>query len=646
MWKAWATGILLSISVMGSASQDGEWVSYGREPGGDRHSPLSQINSGNLSELRVAWSYRTGELAKYSGTRLHEQAAFEATPLMKDGVLYFCTPTNRVIALDAGSGKELWTYDPKVALKQGYSEVTSRGVSLWEDARKNDGEAGQRVLFMGTIDGRLVAIDARKGQPVSVFGEKGIVDLKKEAGPVRPGQFQVTSPPALTRDLVIVGASIGDNYAVQEAHGVVRAYHARSGRIRWSWDSVPRQSHQPGYNTWQGETAHRTGAANAWAPLSVDLERDLVFVATSSPSPDYYGGERRGPNLYANSLVALRASSGDFVWGFQAVHHDLWDFDIPMQPILVTLSKAGRRIEAVVFGTKMGHLFALDRATGESIFRNDERAVPQSDVPGEETWKTQLFPAELPLFGLRQVTQDDAWGLTEEDREAAREKIAALRSDGPFTPPSLGGSIVVPSNVGGFHWGGLSYDPARGILVGPVNRIAAVITLLTRWKAEEMRSQGVRLAGEFAPMRGTPYALIRDYLINFEKGLLPMTPPPWGTLAAVDLATCQLRWEVPLGFMLDVKKYPEARQWGSLNLGGALTTAGGLVFIAATVDGHLRAFETETGKLLWESPLPVPAQSTPMTYEWKGKQYLVIAAGGHGKLRTELGDYVLAYALP
>jgi quinoprotein glucose dehydrogenase len=426
----------------------------------------------------------------------------------------------------------------------------------------------------------------------------------------------------------------------------VRAYDARSGALRWSWDPIPRQPGEPGAETWRGPIALQTGSANVWPPISADPERDLVFLPTTSPSPDYYGGERRGQNLFANCVVALRASTGKLVWHFQTVHHDLWDYDTPMQPALITLERDGTVVPAVAIGTKSGHIFVLHRETGTPLFPVEERSVPQTDVPGEETSPTQPFPANLPVFGLRRVTLDDAWGLTPADVDAARQRIAALRYEGPFTPVSLRGSIEAPSNTGGFNWGGLSYDPARGILVGAVNRFAAVVQLFPRAHAPAATGPNIRLESEVGPMLQTPYVMTRTYLLNFDRGGLPQTKPPWGTLAAVNLKTGALQFEVPLGFMLDPQQYPEAEQWGSISLGGPITTAGGLVFIGATRDNHLRAFDIETGTLLWQFVLPAGAQATPMTYEIAGTQYVLIAAGGHGKLGTTLGDYVFAFALP
>jgi len=633
-------------SPLGPAVAPGEWPAYGRDPGGMRHSPLAQITRDNVARLEPAWTYRTGELATYQGTGLGARAAFEATPLMVDGALYLSTPTDRVIALDAATGRELWIYDPKLDLRLNYSEVTSRGVSTWTDPGKRRGEPGYRRIYAGTIDGRLIALDAATGRLAEDFGERGMIDLTVGTGAVRDGQYQVTSPPAVIGNLLIVGNAFGDNHGVETPHGLVRAYDARSGALRWSWDPIPRRPGDPGYETWNGPLAHRTGSANVWPPISADAERDLVFLPTTSPSPDYFGGERKGLNLFANCVVALRASTGQLVWHFQTAHHDLWDYDTPMQPLLLDIERDGRSVPAVAIGTKSGHIFVLNRETGAPIFPVEERPVPKSDVAGEETWPTQPFPANLPVFGLRTLGPDDGWGLTPADAEAARQRIAGLRHQGPYTPIGLSATAEAPSNVGGFNWGGLSYDPDRGIVVGAVNRIAAIVRLYPRAEAPARTGLNQRLESEIAPMLQTPYVLERTYLLDFAHGGVPLTRPPWGTLAAVNLRKAALQFEVPLGFMLDPAAHPDAERWGSISLGGPMTTAGGLVFIAATRDSYLRAFDIETGAVLWKAMLPAGAQATPMTYEIGGVQYVVIAAGGHGKLQTPLGDYVIAFALP
>lgn len=635
-----AFGLIVRNAVADEEAKAGEWSCYGRDAGGLRHSPLDQINRENVATLEVAWTFHTGDLEKLKEARSGGNSAFEATPLMIDGRLYFSTPTGRVFALDAASGEELWHFDPQIDLSHGYSEFTSRGVSTWVDANAPRGEPRHRRIYLATIDARLFCLDADTGTACEDFGTGGTVHLSSGIDVRYPGNYQVTSPPAVIGDLVIVGSAIGDNGRFDEPAGVVRAFDAKSGELKWSWDPIPRDPSDPGYETWKSEKAHKTGAANVWSIISADPARDLVFLPTSSPSPDYYGGERPGQNLYGNSVVALRASTGKPVWHYQVVHHDLWDYDVPAQPVLFDLKREGETIPAVAVGTKMGFLFVLHRETGEPLFPVEERPVPKTDVEGEASWPTQPFPTFLPKLGLH---EPKAWGLNDEARASAQERMDSLRFEGIYTPPSIQGSLIAPCNVGGLNWSGLSIDPERQVLVTNVNRLAAVIHLIPREDFGTARGQ--RLDVEYASQSGTPFGMSREIFIS--PAGLPATEPPWGTLAAIDLSTGKLMWEVPLGIAApELSLLPDASKWGSPNLGGAITTAGGLIFVAASRDNRFRAFDIETGERLWQATLPAGGQATPMTYELDGKQYVVLCAGGHGKLGTKLGDAVIAYTLP
>jgi quinoprotein glucose dehydrogenase len=640
---AFLLALVLAVGALAQnktkVSDASEWPAYGRDPGGSRYSPLTQINRDNVKNLKVAWSYRTGA-ADVKGRSAHN-AAFEATPIFVDGTLYLSTPFNRVIALDPLKGTARWSFDPKVDPTSGYSEVSSRGVSSWADRR-----SGKRRIYVATIDARLIALDATTGEPCKDFARDGQIDLTRDVRLVDRGDYQVTSPPAVIGDLIIVGSSIGDNRGVELERGVVRAYDARTGKLEWSWDPIPQAADDPARKTWQAESATRTGAANAWSIISVDRERGLVFVPTGSPSPDFYGGERKGNNEYANSVVALRASTGKVVWHFQVVHHDLWDYDVASQPMLITVKRNGRDIPAVAVGTKIGHLFLLHRETGKPLFPVEERPVPPSTVPGEEASPTQPFPQLPAAIVPQKLTEEDAWGITPADRDECRKLIKGARSEGLFTPPSLQGTIVFPGNIGGMNWSGMSYDAKRGLLIANTNRIATLVRLIPREEYNKLRQsgEGNRMKGEFGRQTGTPYAMYRDHLRGPSGA--PCNPPPWGALTAVDLATGAVRWEVPLGTIPQLGMFAKSSEWGSINLGGSVVTAGGLVFIAAAMDTYLRAFDIETGKELWKTELPASAQAAPMTCQVGGKQYLVICAGGHGKLGTKMGDYVVAFALP
>ena len=625
-----------------SESEGSDWPAYGRDGGGTRYSPLKEINRDNVKNLRVVWAYRTGDVA--DGSRTAETSQFEATPIMVEGTLYLSTPFNRVIALDPETGAVRWSFDPKIDLSVPYAEgLTSRGVSTWLDPKRAAGEACRRRVFVATNDGRLVALDASTGKPCADFGKEGQVELTRGVSQFRPGEYHFTSPPAIAGDLVIVGSTVEDALRADAPSGVVRAFDARTGALRWSWDPIPRERTDPAWRTWKDGSASRTGAANVWSVISVDAARDLVFLPTSCPSPDFYGGERRGDNLYSDSVVALRASTGKLVWYFQVVHHDIWDYDVAAQPMLVSLRRRGREIPAVAVATKMGHIFLLDRKTGKPLLPVEERPVPQGAAPGEELSPTQPFPVLPPPLGPETLTPEDAWGVTEADRQWCRERIKSLRSEGIFTPPSLQGSVVYPGNIGGVAWGGVSFDPERGILIANTNRFPFVITLIPRdrYAAEKQAHPNA----DITPQTGTPYAMRRD-ILRTRAGVL-CNPPPWGTLAAVELMTGRLRWQAPLGTVPRLAPVPGSSGWGSPNLGGSIVTAGGLVFIAAAMDDYLRAFDVETGKELWKGALPAGGQATPMTYKGRdGKQYVVIAAGGHGRLGTKLGDYVVAFALP
>lgn len=616
-----------------------DWPSYGGGVQGERHSPLTDIDTNSVRRLALAWTYHTGELGPDSRTR--NKRSLEVTPIVVDGTMYIITPLARIIALDPATGSQRWVYDARLDRGLGFGDHTSRGVSTWLDGERPEGSACRRRILAATVDARLLALDAATGRPCDDFGDHGVVDLRAglRNAPFETAEYEETSPPLVVNDLVVVGSAVADNNRIDAASGEVRAFDVRSGALRWTWDPVPQDSTDPGFATWRGAHARRTGAANAWSVLAADPARDLVFVPTGSASVDYYGGERLGQNRYANSIVALRASTGKVVWSFQTVHHDLWDYDNASPPALTSVEYGGRRRDAVLQATKTGQLFVLDRDTGLPIVPVEEMPVPRSSIPGEEAWPTQPQSAIGPLSPQR-ISAAEAFGVNDADRALCRERIAALRNEGPFTPPSFEGSLVMPSNIGGAHWGGVAPDPAAQIAVVPVNTVAAVVRLLPRAGLDSARRSTPRRVGsEFAQMRGTPYAMYRELLLL--PTLVPCTPPPFGALVGVDLRRGTIAWRVPVGS--STPGTPSTA--GTPNLGGAMTTAGGLTFVGATIDRTFRAFETRTGRELWQTALPAAGKATPMTYRANGRQFVVIAAGGDGEA-FGTGDAIMAYALP
>lgn len=625
--------ILLINAALAQSSGDSEWPNYGNDPGGMRYSPLPQINRENVSRLKVAWTFHTGDIS--DGTHDRRRSGFEATPIFVDGILFVTTGFNRVIAVDPENGRQRWAYDPHIDLTLEYGDgLINRGLSAWLDRKSTPAQPCHRRLYEATLDARLISLDAATGKPCTDFGDYGQVSLRDVPG-YRAGWYHMTSPPAIIDDLVIVGSAIDDNARAAMPAGVVRAFDARTGALRWSWDPMPLST--------SANVKPEVGAANAWSIMTVDSERDLVFVPTGSASPDYYGGLRLGDNHWANSVVALHAKTGELAWGFQLVHHDLWDYDSAAPPLLTTLRQDGQNVAVVIQGNKTGNLFVLNRDTGKPIFPVEERAVPKSDVQGEDASSTQPFPVAPPPLAIQKISVDDAWGPTPADLEFCRKEIASLRHDGIFTPPSPQGTLETPGVLGGMTWSGYAFDPQHSLLITNTNNLPTKVKLIPRadfWK-DEVRSED----GEYSPQTGAPYGIFRRFLQSPSD--LPCVPPPWGSLIAVDMTEGKVRWKVPLGSMQDFGHKQPPTPPGSLSLGGPIVTAGGLVFIGGTFDPYLRAFDIETGKELWKGQLPDSGHATPMTFMRNGKQYVVIAAGGHDKITEETpGDALVAFTLP
>lgn len=662
-WRITRLGALVTvfILVMGSTLVDGgtsytpgmdvaDWPrADGRD--GTHYSPLSDITPDNVPDLQVAWSYRTGDWSTHgdglAGT------AFESTPVMVDGVLYVITPRSRVIALDAETGQERWIFDAGLDVTDTqHTMVTSRGLSFWTDPEADPAETCARRVVFASYDARLFTLDAETGAPCAGFGDDGEVDLGYGVARIegRRSMFKQTAPPAVIDDLVVVGSSIFDSHHADAPSGSVRAFDVRTGKLRWTWEPLIHATWAPDSGDSTPEDGERgehrvVGAANTWATITPDPEHGLLFVPTGSPSPDHYGGLRPGDNAHANSLVALDASSGEVAWSFQLVRHDLWDYDLPSPPALVEIRRGDIDVPAVVQTTKMGFVFAFHRLTGEPLFPVVERPVPASDVPGEVASATQPIPTLPPPLTPQRLSPEDAWGLTPWDRAACRERIRELRNEGLYTPPSLEGTLVYPGFIGGMEWGGVGYDPATDVLVTNTNSLAMVSRLIPREVADTLTPPGEGAKYSLAMQESTPYAVTRTPLLS-PLGI-PCSPPPWGELHAVDMRTGRILWERPLGTIQDIAGIPTPGAWGSPNLGGPLVT-GGLVFIGASMDRRIRAFDLRSGELLWADRLPASVQSSPLTYRVRpgGRQYLVVTAGGHDGMGSKLGDHVVAYALP
>jgi len=609
------------------------WAHYGNDKGGHRFSSADQINADNVRELDIAWLFSTGDVQ--SKSRGMERSIAEGTPILVDDLLIFCTPFNDVIALDPENGTERWRFEANIDLDQRpANEFVCRGVAHWRSSDTSARCASR--IFMGTNDGRLIAIDAESGEACPDFGVKGQVVLDVGMELVWPGEFQITSPPVVIGDTVVVGSAISDNVRVAAPHGTVRAFDARTGEPKWDFDPIPRET---GNADWQGTQPPVEGHANAWAPMSVDVERSLIFVATSSPSPDFFGGLRKGDNRHANSVVALNAESGAIHWAYQIVHHDVWDYDLPAQPGLYTVWREGQAHDVVAQVTKTGHVFVLNRDTGEPFLPVRELPMPVSDIEGEVLSPTQPIPDAPPPLVPSHIIPGDEFGLTWFDKRYCSKQFDELRAEGLFTPPSRGGTLFMPFTGGGANWGGAAYDPRRNLLVINMSNLSHVISLLPNEEIDAVRE--FYHDQQVSPMRGAPYAMRRGLVMSQID--LPCTPPPWGIIAGVDLESGEIVWRRALGTLEDMANLP--LEVGTPTYGGPIATSGDVIFIASTMDYYLRALSTETGEELWRGRLPTSGNATPMTYMWKDRQYVVVYAGGSSRLGVPLDDKLIAFAL-
>jgi len=597
--------ISFSTALAVGASAQTDWPMYGHDPGGMRFSPLQQINTGNVNRLERAWTYHTGEMPVTSGARGQRQTAFETTPLVVNGMLYLSTPANRIVALEPESGRELWKFDLQAGSKAPVKSRAHRGVAYWP----GDAHTPPRILF-GTLDGRLIALNASTGRKVPGFGNEGEVDLRANVADRFPNAiYDETSPPAIAGDLVITGAEVPESPG-HGPRGDVRAWDIHTGKLAWTFHTVPLPG-EPGHETWDGDGWKDRTGANVWTLITVDRSLDLVFLAIGSPAYDFYGGDRKGANLYGNCLVALHVKTGKLSWYFQFVHHDIWDYDPPAAPALVTIHRNGADIPAVVQVTKMGLVFILDRRNGKPVFGVEERPVPASDVPGEAAWPTQPIPVKPPALSRAAIGAQDV-------REACTEMFSKLENHGRYTPYGMKPTLVFPGTLGGATWSGLSFNPDLGYMFVNTNEVGAIGQMVKQPGGSPIEYRRTSPAGEYARF--------------WDADLHPCQKPPWGLLSAINVNTGDIVWRAPLS---------------GPNIGGSIATAGGLVFIAATNDSRFRAFDARTGHELWSTTIDASGHATPATYRGKdGNQYVVIAAGGGGFFGSAAGDSLIAFKLP
>jgi glucose dehydrogenase len=590
-----------------------------------RYVDLDDIRPENVSRLAVAWTAHTGDFPGGRPDPTGPVEGFQTRPVLAGNLLIVTTTVSRIIALDAETGVERWRFDP-FAGRTRRCELPNRGVTVWEH-RASGGDV-ERTIFSGTCDGVLVALDPATGKLRQEFADGGLLDLKPGAD-ARPGeQYAVTSPPAIFRDLVIVGAMVPEETS-QGPSGDVRAFDVRTGRQVWRFHTVP-QPGEFGHDTWPGDSWKRRTGVNVWTSMSVDEANGLVFLPVGSASYDFFGADRRGPSLYANSLVALDAATGQRRWHFQVVHHDVWDYDPPAQPVLADVRRGGDTVPVVVQLTKMGLVFVFNRLTGAPIFGVEERPVPSSDVPGEATSPTQPFPVKpQPLARIAPLTRAELTTVSDASRRQCEELFASVKSGGIFTPPGRDLTLWFPGTLGGATWSGGSFNPQLGYLFVNTNDVGAVGQMVARDQTYRRTS------------RWGAYARFWD------DQQLPCQAPPWGKLHAIDLATGEIVWQIPFG---DAPKLAVrgVTGTGTPSLGGSIATSTGLVFIGGTNDRRFRAFDARTGHLLWQAALPASGHATPISYRGpkSGRQFVVIAAGGGGRFSSEVSDAIVAFALP
>ena len=623
---------------MGNTVPDGEWHQYGRTQYGQRYSPLTQITPENVASLQLAWQYQTGDVRQPQDVT---ETTYQVTPLKIEDTLYLCTPHNIAIALDADTGKEKWRYNPEVSANTQRQHQTCRGVTYWKDQSVAADQACYERVYLPTSDAHLIALDAKTGRICESFADKGVLDLTRGMKYNPSGYYYSTSPPIAMDGKIIVGGAVNDNFSTQEQSGVIRAFDILTGQLLWNWDSG-----NPDVTTPIADGEHyTTNSPNSWSVFSADEKLGLIYIPLGNQVPDQLGmGRSEAVEKYSSSITALDVKTGQVRWVRQTVHHDLWDMDVPAQPVLLDITnKSGQVVPALVGPTKQGDIYVLDRRTGEAIIPVTEVAAPTGAIPEDFSAPTQ------PLSGLSfnppPLTEANMWGATMFDQLACRIQFRSLRYEGRYTPPSLQGTIVYPGNFGVFNWGSVAVDPKRQVMFGMPTYLAFTSRLVPadqippKGEDEKASEQGLNRND------GAPYGVFMGPLLS-PLGI-PCQSPPWGYVAGVDLRTGKIAYKHKNGTVEDMAPVPIPLKLGVPGIGGPMITAGGVAFLGAAVDDYLRAYDLTTGKQLWQTRLPAGGQSTPMSYTGKdGKQYVLIVAGGHGSVGTKAGDYVMSYKLP
>ncbi|MCP2003119.1 UNVERIFIED_ORG: quinoprotein glucose dehydrogenase [Buttiauxella agrestis ATCC 33320] len=628
-----------------SAIPDADWPAYGRNQEGQRYSPLKQINDKNVGQLKEAWTFQTGDVKRPTDPG---EITNEVTPIKVRDTLYLCTAHQQLFALDAATGKQKWKFDPRLDTNPSFQHVTCRGVS-YHEATADNASADvvsdcPRRIILPVNDGRLFAINADNGQLCESFANKGILNLQTNMPVTTPGMYEPTSPPIITDKVIVIAGAVTDNYSTREPSGVIRGFDVNSGKLLWAFDPGAKDP-----NTIPGDEHHFSlNSPNSWAPAAYDAKLDLVYLPMGVTTPDIWGGNRTPEQeRFASSIVALNATTGKLVWSYQTVHHDLWDMDMPSQPTLADITVKGETVPVIYAPAKTGNIFVLDRRDGKLVVPAPEKPVPQGAAKGDYVTPTQPF-SDLSFRPKKDLSGADMWGATLYDQMVCRIIFHNLRYEGIFTPPSEQGTLVFPGNLGMFEWGGISVDPNRQVAIANPMALPFVSKLMPRGPGNPMEppkdAKGSGSESGIQPQYGVPFGVtLNPFLSPFG---LPCKQPAWGYISAVDLKTNEVVWKKRIGTVRDSSPLPLPFKMGMPMLGGPISTAGNVLFIGATADNYLRAYNMSNGEKLWEARLPAGGQATPMTYEVNGKQYVVISAGGHGSFGTKMGDYIVAYALP